>query len=118
MKIAQLAEQTIQEMDRVYKDIVRHHITSSSISETMNKEVHEGLLQGSSSGAGESGDHSDQARLVTYDFSGVEGVPDLNVFDFFDSDFHLDEVDAAFINNMAMTFSPAVHSEVSIQESI
>lgn len=115
MKVVDLAEQTVKEMDKVYNNILQQYSSSRSTSETVGQ-----VNQNRSSNevvANIQGDRqpSTEASVMSFDPGALEGLPDLDVFEFFDSDFHLDAIDAALVDNMALQPSPTVNSEDQTQ---
>lgn len=109
MKVAELAEQTVQEMEKVYNNILQQQSSTHSNSEITERSEH-----GQASGtvqldAGETWQPSSDPDMMSFEPSTSEGLADLDVFEFFDSDFHLDAIDAALIDNMALTFPPTIN---------
>lgn len=104
IKVAELAEQTVKEMEKVYNTILQQHGSSRSASEAADRTEQ----TTSSSGAGINTDElrqpSGEISMMSLDLNTIEELPDLDVFDFFDADFHLDAIDAALIDNLALTF--------------
>lgn len=44
--------------------------------------------------------------MTPHEFTAFEDLPDLDIFEYFDSDFDLDAIDAALIENMALSLPP------------
>lgn len=102
MKVADLAEQTVREMDKVYNNILQQYGNSRSTSETVGQMKQNGSSEGIVSDIGRDSQPSAEPSVISFDPDALESFPDLNVFEFFDSDFHLDVIDAALIDNMAL----------------
>lgn len=100
-KVADLAEQTVKEMDKVFVNILQQHSRATSSPTRINHGGHN-----------EEFDRSQEVmRQVAADFdtssfdpNAFEGIPDLDVFEYFGSDFQLDAVDAALVDNTTLSY--------------
>jgi hypothetical protein len=116
MRVAELAEQTVKEMEKVYNNILQQQSSTHSNSEAAERSDH-GRVSGSMQpDAGETWQPSLEPDMMSFEPSTSEGLPDLDVFEFFDSDFHLDAIDAALIDNMALTFPPTIDPLCLVEE--
>lgn len=91
-------------MDKVYNSIVQQYGGSRAASETIEP------AQQVRSAVQSTQDHeiAGQAEIsgsAEIDPSMLEALPDLDVFEFFDTDFQLDAMDAALADNTALAFS-------------
>lgn len=110
MKVAELAEQTVKEMEKVYNNILQQQSGTHSSSEVTDRDGHGRASGNMQPDAGESWRPLSDPDIMSFEPSTSEELPDLDVFEFFDSDFHLDAIDAALIDNMALTFPPTIDS--------
>lgn len=105
IKVADLAEQIVREMDKVYTNILQQHSASRANSEPANVESQQ--IPASpivpSSGPAQP---SESSSMTPHEFTAFEDLPDLDIFEYFDSDFDLDAIDAALIENMALSLPP------------
>lgn len=122
MKVAELAEQTVKEMEKVYNTILQQHGRSRSASEAADRHDQNissgGVAGGVSSDTYDARPQTGEASVMSLDLNTSEELPDLDVFDFFDADFHLDAIDAALIDNLALTFPPSSNPADLAQEVV
>ena len=111
MKVAELAEQTVKEMEKVYNNIIQQYSSSRSNSITVDHNDHDRATD-----TGEISHSSADPSSISFDPGAFDGVPDLDVFEYFDSDFHLDMVDAALAENMALTFPYMANDQSFVQD--
>lgn len=116
MKVAELAEQTVKEMEKVYNNILQQQSSTHSNSEIADRSDHVRVSGSMQPDAAETWHPSSDPDMMNFEPSTSEGLPDLDVFEFFDSDFHLDAIDAALIDNMALTFPPAINPLTFVEE--
>lgn len=109
MKVAELAEQTVQEMEKVYNNILQQQSSSHSNSGITEPSEHDRVSGSTQADTRETWQSSsDPVTVMPFEPIPSEGLVDLDVFEFFDSDFHLEAIDAALIDNMALTFPPTI----------
>lgn len=104
MKVAELAEQTVKEMEKVYNSILQQQESSRSVSVAAERTEQHMSSNGVSANVDEPRQPLGEASMMSLDLNTSEELPDLDVFEFFDADFHLDVIDAALIDNLALTF--------------
>lgn len=104
MKVAELAEQTVKEMEKVYSSILQQQESSRSVSVAAERTEQHMSSNGVGANVDEPRQPSGEASMMSLDLNTSEELPDLDVFEFFDADFHLDVIDAALIDNLALTF--------------
>lgn len=102
MKVVDLAEQTVNEMGKVYNSILQR---SRAHSEAINPGDQQGVGGSAPPDSNEILHDSGPDTADIYPTSW-EGLPDLDVFEYFDSDFHLDAIDATLADNMVAAFQP------------
>lgn len=118
MKVAELAEKTVDQMNKAYSNLIQQYGGSGSTSETINHE-NQPITQNISSlpEVPDMRSFAEGAQMMDIDHSMFGGMPDLDVFEFFDPGFHLDAVDAAMVDSMALTSSPTVFNELTSTET-
>lgn len=104
IKVAELAEQTVKEMEKVYNTILQQQGRSRSVSESADRNDQIASYSGAASDLPDVRPQLGDQNMTSMDLNMSEELPDLDVFDFFDADFHLDVIDAALIDNLALTF--------------
>lgn len=124
LKMVALAEQTLQEMDKVYSHLMQQHQQQRSRSNSEPVEHADAVTKSSNAVSSQSPITHFQPYMISPDSDGqsfptdtMGYIPDLDVFDYFDADFHLDAVDATLMDNMNMTFN-SILDNTSISQSV
>lgn len=116
IKVAELAEQTVKEMEKVYNTILQQQGRSRSVSESADRNDQIASYSGAASDLPDVRPQLGDQNMTSMDLNMSEELPDLDVFDFFDADFHLDVIDAALIDNLALTFPLSSNPAELVQE--
>lgn len=116
IKVAELAEQTVKEMEKVYNTILQQQGRSRSVSESADRNDQIASSSGAASDLPDVRTQLGDQNMTSMDLNMSEELPDLDVFDFFDADFHLDVIDAALIDNLALTFPLSSNPAELVQE--
>jgi hypothetical protein len=128
MLMVRLAEQTVQEMDKVFSSILQAQPDRPNQPGARSKSRNESASQQRDSTTTPSGADTpstrpsgsrdavladdnvadDQLPYIDFDPEMFNLVPDLDIFDHFDPDFNLNAIDATLGENIAPTFPYAV----------
>jgi hypothetical protein len=113
MRLAQLAEHTVSQMDKAYDHILHR----SDVAQGGYRSVEQSRLPESAPAPAaiqpEIQSSPNEHLAGEIDPVVFDGMPNVDIFEFFDPDFRLDIVDAALVENMALAISPTFTTDSS-----
>lgn len=107
-KVADLAEQTVKEMDKLFANMLQHQTGPHSNSARSNEDIQIVSTDGVHAVTEQSLVDLD---LSSFDSDTFQGMPDLDIFQYFGSDFQLEEIDAALVHNTGLFYAFTASSE-------